>query len=157
DELPSISANRGLEPNKLSALVRGELDWIVMKALEKDRNRRYETANGFAVDIERYLADEPVSACPPSAAYRLRKFARRNKVGLVTATLVTAALVAGITVSTWQAIRATNALESERRTRAALDAERTQVNGKISDKLLEVSALRERSRAAGLVDEKLWD
>ena len=60
DELPSISANRGLQPNKLSALVRGELDWIVMKALEKDRKRRYETANGFALDIQRYLADEPV-------------------------------------------------------------------------------------------------
>jgi serine/threonine protein kinase/tetratricopeptide (TPR) repeat protein len=156
DELPSISANRGLEPNKLSALVRGELDWIVMKALEKDRNRRYETANGFAVDIQRYLADEPVAACPPSAAYRLRKFARRNKGGLVTAALVTGALVAGTTVSTWQAIRATNALESDRKSRAALDQERTQVNGKIGDKLLEVSALRERARAAGPTDGTLW-
>src|SRR5262249_14146221 len=66
------------------------------------------------------------------------------------------ALVAGITVSTWQAIRATNALDSERRTRAALDAERTQVNGKISDKLLEVAALRERARAAGPTDGTLW-
>jgi serine/threonine protein kinase/tetratricopeptide (TPR) repeat protein len=156
DELPSISANRGLEPNKLSALVRGELDWIVMKALEKDRNRRYETPNGFAVDIQRYLADEPVSACPPSAAYRLRKFARRNKAGLVTASLVAGALLAGTTVSTWQAIRATNALESERRTRAALDQERNQVNGKIGEKLLEVAALRERARAAGLTDGTLW-
>ena len=59
--------------------MRGELDWIVMKALEKDRNRRYETANGLAADIERYLHDEPVEACPPSAGYRFRKFARRNK------------------------------------------------------------------------------
>src|SRR5207302_7761808 len=59
DEMPSVAANRGLEPKKLSGLVRGELDWIVMKALEKDRNRRYETANGFAQDIQRYLADEP--------------------------------------------------------------------------------------------------
>src|SRR5262249_17395455 len=80
DELPSIAANRGLEPRKLSGLVRGELDWIVMKALEKDRNRRYETANGLAGDIQRYLADESVLACPPSAGYRLRKFARRHKV-----------------------------------------------------------------------------
>ena len=69
------------EPAKLTRLVRGELDWIVMKALEKDRNRRYETANGFAADVQRYLADEPVQACPPSAGYRLRKFARRNKAG----------------------------------------------------------------------------
>ena len=68
DELPSIAANRGLEPQKLSWLVRGELDWIVMKALEKDRNRRYETANGLAMDIQRYLGDEPVEARRPVPA-----------------------------------------------------------------------------------------
>jgi tetratricopeptide (TPR) repeat protein/serine/threonine protein kinase len=82
EELPSVAANRGLEPKKLSGVVRGELDWIVMKALEKDRNRRYETANGFAMDVQRYLADEPVQACPPSAWYRLRKFMRRNRTAL---------------------------------------------------------------------------
>jgi superkiller protein 3 len=82
DELPSVAANRGLEPKKLSGVVRGELDWIVMKALEKDRNRRYETANGFAMDVQRYLVDEPVQACPPSAWYRLRKFMRRNRTAL---------------------------------------------------------------------------
>ena len=71
EALASISANRHTEPAKLTKLVRGELDWIVMKALEKDRNRRYETANGFAADVQRYLADEPVQACPPSAGYRL--------------------------------------------------------------------------------------
>jgi tetratricopeptide (TPR) repeat protein len=86
--LPTLAANRGTEPAKLAKLVRGELDWIVMKALEKDRNRRYETANGFAMDVQRYLADEPVQACPPSAAYRLRKFVRRNKFNLATAGLV---------------------------------------------------------------------
>src|SRR6187200_3048183 len=79
DSLPTLAANRGTEPAKLTKLVRGDLDWIVMKALEKDRNRRYETANGFAADVQRYLADEPVQACPPSAGYRLRKFVRRNK------------------------------------------------------------------------------
>jgi serine/threonine protein kinase/WD40 repeat protein len=79
DELPAIAANRGLEPKKLSGLVRGELDWIAMKCLEKDRNRRYETPNGLAQDIERYLHDEPVLTGPPSALYRLRKFVRRNK------------------------------------------------------------------------------
>jgi serine/threonine protein kinase len=73
--LPTLAANRGTEPAKLTKLVRGELDWIVMKALEKDRNRRYETANGFAMDVQRYLADEPVLASPPSAWYRFRKFA----------------------------------------------------------------------------------
>src|SRR4029434_957094 len=85
DSLPTLAANRGTEPKKLTKLVRGELDWIVMKALEKDRNRRYETANGFAMDVQRYLADEPVQACPPSAMYRFRKFTHRNKVTLATA------------------------------------------------------------------------
>jgi WD40 repeat protein/tRNA A-37 threonylcarbamoyl transferase component Bud32 len=98
DELPTVAANRGLEPRKLSGLVRGELDWIVMRALEKDRARRYATANGLGEDVRRYLADEPVAACPPSAAYRLRKFARRNKVVLTTAAVVAAALVAAVAV-----------------------------------------------------------
>jgi serine/threonine protein kinase len=88
DGLPTLAANRGTEPAKLTRLVRGELDWIVMKALEKDRNRRCETANGFAIDIQRYLADDPVLACPPSMGYRLRKFARRNKAALLVAGLV---------------------------------------------------------------------
>jgi tetratricopeptide (TPR) repeat protein/tRNA A-37 threonylcarbamoyl transferase component Bud32 len=88
DGLPTLAANRGTEPKRLAALVRGELDWIVLKALEKDRNRRYQTANGFAMDVQRYLADEPVLACPPSAGYRLRKFVRRNKARL--------AVVAGV-------------------------------------------------------------
>jgi serine/threonine protein kinase/Tfp pilus assembly protein PilF len=85
EQLPMIAANRGVEPKKLTGVVRGELDWIVMKALEKDRSRRYETANGFVRDIERYLHDEPVQACPPSAAYRFRKFARRHRAGLLMA------------------------------------------------------------------------
>src|SRR5262249_27174967 len=83
--LPTLAANRGMEPAKLTKLIRGELDWIVMKALEKDRNRRYETANVCARDVQRYRADEPVLACPPSAGYRLRKFARRNKGRLAVA------------------------------------------------------------------------
>ncbi len=88
DNLPSVAANRHSEPARLSKDVRGELDWIVMKALEKDRNRRYETASGFAADIERHLHDEPVEAGPPSAAYRFRKFAKRNKVALAVSALV---------------------------------------------------------------------
>src|SRR6185503_4656397 len=79
EALPDIAANRGVDPKKLAGLVHGDLDWIVMKALEKDRSRRYETANGLAVDVRRYLVDEPVLACPPTAGYRLRKFMRRNK------------------------------------------------------------------------------
>ena len=75
ESLPVLSAQRKMEPTKLTKMMRGELDWIVMKALDKDRSRRYETANGFARDIERFLHDEPVEACPPSAGYRLRKLA----------------------------------------------------------------------------------
>ncbi len=101
DSLPSISAQRQTEPAKLTKLIRGELDWIVMKALEKDRSRRYETANGFAQDVQRYLADEPVLACPPSAAYRLRKFARRNRLKLVAGAVLTLALLVAIGVVGW--------------------------------------------------------
>jgi eukaryotic-like serine/threonine-protein kinase len=103
DSLPSISAQRHTEPAKLTKLVRGELDWIVMKALEKDRTRRYETANGFAMDVQRYLADEPVQAARPSPWHRFRKFARRNRAPVGTAILVALALVAGTAVALWQA------------------------------------------------------
>jgi WD40 repeat protein/tetratricopeptide (TPR) repeat protein len=109
EALASISAQRHMEPAKLAKLVRGELDWIVMKTLEKDRNRRYETANGLAMDVQRYLHDETVQACPPSASYRLRKFARRNTRILATVGLLALALITGTVVSAWQAIRATEA------------------------------------------------
>ena len=84
------------EPAKLTRLIRGELDWIVMKAIEKDRNRRYETANVFATDVQRYLADEPVQACPPSTGYRLRKFLRRNKGPVAAGVALVTLLVLGI-------------------------------------------------------------
>src|SRR2546428_772888 len=96
EALASISAQRHMEPAKLTKLVRGELDWIVMKTLEKDRNRRYETASGFAADVQRYLNDETVQASPPSAGYRFRKFARRNKRTLVTAALFGIMLLAAV-------------------------------------------------------------
>jgi tetratricopeptide (TPR) repeat protein len=86
-----------------------ELDWIVMKALEKDRRRRFETANDLAADVIRYLTDQPVEACPPSASYRLGKFARRNRAAITTTAVVGAALLAGTGVSLWQAARATKA------------------------------------------------
>src|SRR5205807_3137172 len=96
EALASISANRHMEPAKLTRLVRGDLDWIVMKCLEKDRNRRYETANGFAADLQRYLNDEPVQACPPSARYRLRKFVRRNRAGLAAGLLLTVCVIVAL-------------------------------------------------------------
>jgi serine/threonine protein kinase len=93
--LPGLAASRHTEPAGLTRLVRGELDWIVMKALEKDRNRRYDTANGFAMDVRRYLAGEPVLAVPPSAGYRMQKFLRRNKGRVAAAAALVFALVAG--------------------------------------------------------------
>ncbi len=121
EEQARIAANRGLEPRRLSGLVRGELDWIVMRCLEKDRSRRYDTANGLAADLQRYLADGPVQACPPSGAYRFRKFARRNKVVLTTIALVAGALLLGTVVSAGQAVRATSARDAEREAREELD------------------------------------
>src|SRR5262249_40560384 len=102
----TVSTNRGSDPQRLSQLFRGELDWIVMKCLEKDRNRRYETANGLARDIERSLRDEPVHACPPSTAYRLKKFLRRNKGPVLAAVLVLLTLVAGVAGVTWKWLEA---------------------------------------------------
>jgi serine/threonine protein kinase/tetratricopeptide (TPR) repeat protein len=94
--LPTLAANRGTDPAKLAKLVRGELDWIVMKALEKDRNRRYESAVGLASDVRRYLSDEAVQACPPSVGYRLRKFVGRNKAALVTAAALALAILIAV-------------------------------------------------------------
>jgi serine/threonine protein kinase/tetratricopeptide (TPR) repeat protein len=115
DALPTLSANRGTEPAKLTKLVRGELDWIVMKALEKDRNRRYETADGFARDLQRYLADEAVLACPPSLGYRLRKFARRHKGPVFAASIIFLLLVAGVIGTATGLVRARERAEGERR------------------------------------------
>ena len=96
DALPSISANRDIEPAHLKRALQGDLDWIVMMALEKDRTRRYETANGFAADIQRHLAHEPVVAAPPSRAYRLRKFVRKHRGAVIAASLVLLALLGGL-------------------------------------------------------------
>jgi serine/threonine protein kinase/WD40 repeat protein len=123
DALPSIAAQRHMEPAKLTTLVRGELDWIVMKALEKERNRRYETANCLAMDVQHYLADEPVQACPPTFRYRLRKLMRRNKGPMLAVSLVLLALVAGIIGTTWGLVGTEKALselrDQQAKTRAA--------------------------------------
>jgi serine/threonine protein kinase/Flp pilus assembly protein TadD len=92
----TVSTQRKGDPKRLSQVFRGELDWMVMKALEKDRNRRYESASAFAQDIQRYLHDEPVLACPPSVLYRLRKFGRRNKTVLLTAGSVALAVLLAV-------------------------------------------------------------
>src|SRR5437764_12318128 len=105
DTMAKIAAARKTEPARLSRLVRGEIDWIVMKCLEKDRARRYETANGMASDIQRHLNNEAVLARPPSAAYRFQKLVRRNKLAFAAATIVTVTLIAGRRFSTWSFLR----------------------------------------------------
>ncbi|MBL8823610.1 MAG: serine/threonine protein kinase [Planctomycetia bacterium] len=106
ESLPSLAAVRHIEPAKLTALLRGELDWVVMKCLEKQRDRRYETANGLVRDIQRYLSDEAVEARPPNTGYRLKKFIIRNRGKLLATSLVFLALVAGIAGTTWGLIEA---------------------------------------------------
>jgi eukaryotic-like serine/threonine-protein kinase len=113
DGLPTLAANRGTEPARLTKLVRGELDWIVMKALEKDRNRRYETAAGLAADLRRYLIDDPVQAGPPSTLYRLRKFTHRHKGPVLAVGVVFLALLGGIIGTTWGLLRAEHARRAE--------------------------------------------
>lgn len=108
-ELTTATRRRQTDAVKLTHLLRGDLDWVVMKCLEKDRARRYETANGLAADLQRYLTNEPVVARPPSAAYRLRKAWQRNQLACTAGAVVAAALVLGTVVSTWQAFRATKA------------------------------------------------
>jgi non-specific serine/threonine protein kinase/serine/threonine-protein kinase len=109
-----VAAVRRSDVSRLRRLLHGELDWIVMKALEKDRPRRYETVNALARDLERYLTGDPVDAGPLSATYRLRKFAGRHRIGLAMAATIVALLVAGVVVSTWMAVRASRA-EAEAR------------------------------------------
>jgi WD40 repeat protein/serine/threonine protein kinase len=108
-QISTIAQHRGLDHRRLSQNLRGELDWIVMKALEKDRSRRYESASALAADVGRFLADEPVQACPPSTAYGLRKLVRRHKGVLAATAAVIVALVAGTCIATWQAVKADQA------------------------------------------------
>jgi serine/threonine protein kinase/tetratricopeptide (TPR) repeat protein len=122
ERLPTISAQRHMESAKLTKLVRGELDWIVMKCLEKDRTRRYDTVSDLARDVQRYLVDEPVEACPPSAGYRLRKLLRRHRGPVLAAALVLLALLAGLVGTTWGLIRAEQARQAESGQRALAEA-----------------------------------
>jgi eukaryotic-like serine/threonine-protein kinase len=110
-ELSTTAQRRGLDAPKLVSELRGDLDWIVMKALEKDRARRYETANGLAADIQRHLNNEPVVACPPSKLYRLGKTVRRNRLAFTTTVSVIAALTVGLGISTWRFVKERDALK----------------------------------------------
>jgi serine/threonine protein kinase len=157
DRLPMISAQRKTEPAKLAKLVRGELDWIVMKALEKDRNRRYETANSFALEAQRYLAGEPVLAAPASRWYRLRKFVRRHRGPVAAAGLVLLTLIGGITGTTLGFLQAErNAKQAREESDAkdvALKAEQQAREDEFKARQQAFAALR--SMTTNLVERKL--
>jgi eukaryotic-like serine/threonine-protein kinase len=116
-ERATTASQRQTEPPRLLHLLKGDLDWIVMKCLEKERSRRYETANGLAADIKRHLNTEPVVARPPSKLYEFQKTVRRHKFGFAAAAAIIVVLLAGILVSTWQAVRATHAERDQSRLR----------------------------------------
>jgi tetratricopeptide (TPR) repeat protein/tRNA A-37 threonylcarbamoyl transferase component Bud32 len=139
ERIAALAANRRTEPKRLAAEVRGELDWIALKCLEKDRTRRYETASGLAKDVERYLADEPVEAGPPSGWYRVRKFARRNRRTVAAAAVVTLALVGGAAGATWglvRALRAESAADRDRNRAVGAEADSEAFNGYVTHHLL---------------------
>jgi len=158
ETLPTISAQRRTEPKKLSLLVKGELDWIVMKALEKDRTRRYDSASAFAADVQRHLDDEPVEACPPSVSYRLQKFARRNKRLIVTAVTLTAIMVIATTVSVNSAIRAHSAIRGERWARKEREIQlrltETERNRAVSAEQIATQRLKELHKEKQRTDEE---
>jgi WD40 repeat protein/serine/threonine protein kinase len=152
----TVSINRQSDPRRLSQLFRGELDWIVMKALEKDRNRRYESASACAADVQRYLNDEPVQACPPSAWYRFRKLARRNKAALMIATAVAVAVL----VAVGSLASAVLVLQEEKKqTQEALKGERQAKEDLERTAYVQRVALAGRELAAGNVGhaEELLD
>jgi len=128
-ERTRIAKARRIEPSKVNSLVEPDLDWIVMKAIDKDRARRYQTANGLAQDLERFLADKTVNARPPTAAYRFRKFAHRHKVALRVAGGIVMVLLAATSVSTWQAIRATKSEQHAREQSGLADKHRLRADG----------------------------
>jgi serine/threonine protein kinase len=137
DALTAYAVDRRSDRQKLPKLVRGELDWITMKALEKDRTRRYDTANGMAADVQRYLKDQPVEACLPTLGYRLQKYVRRHKTFLGTMSTVAVLLLIGIVTTSWQAVRA---IRAEGNALTALDNSEKDRNSEAEQRKLAVAA-----------------
>jgi serine/threonine protein kinase len=157
EELPRIAARRKLEPKRLTKLVRGELDWIVMKCLEKERGRRYETANGLARDLQHYLADEPVLAGPPGVGYRLRKFLRRHKGPVLAVSLLLLALVGGIVSTSVGLVKARQAAKQIEKANEILGSIFRDLSPRAEEKggpTLRVQLGRRLDRAAALLDEE---
>ncbi|MSU36431.1 MAG: hypothetical protein EXS36_15310 [Pedosphaera sp.] len=140
----SADTRRRLRLKEQIARVKGDLDWIVMKCLEKDRQRRYETANGLAADLKRHLENEPVVARPPSATYKFQKAWRRNKLVFAAAALVSAVLVLGVFVSTWQGLRAMRAEKEQSRLRMIAQRKETEARSAQAEE----SQLRQRAEQA---------
>ena len=153
ESLRSAALARGLEPARLAGLLRGELDWIVMRCLEKDRARRYPTANALAEDVRRHLHNEPVTAAAPGGFYAFKKFARRHRAGFAAGLAFAALLIAAAGVSAWLAARATQAehlaqarLRTETAARAAAERERARATA------AEKQAKEEAARATAIND-----
>ena len=172
ESLVSLSEQRGLSPASLSRLLRGELDWIIMKALEKDRKHRYETAAGLAEDIDRYLRDEPVHAGPPTRSYQWRKFVKRNRATVLAAVLILLVLLGGVTGTTTAMVRAWDAerdateaarREGEQRETAVVSANKAKLEEEKAKKLLlevqlhdeVLQSLLLRNPSTAQMDEKL--
>jgi serine/threonine protein kinase len=159
DKASTVADHRRTDTRRLSQSIRGELDWIVMKCLEKDRNRRYETASSLARDIERYLADEPVQACPPSKVYRFRKFARRNKSLLAAGGAIAAALVIGLGLSTWMYLRERAAVQVAKanEARATTESARSQAVSNLLQSMLVSPALGRRIKGGQYTVREMLD
>jgi eukaryotic-like serine/threonine-protein kinase len=142
EELTTAARRRSTEPRKLVASVQGDLDWIVMKCLEKDRTRRYEAATGLAADVQRFLAHEPVLARPPSAVYRTAKFVRRHRIAFAASSAVVGVIVIGAIVTTTQAVRALNAERTQN------DLRQTAERAKANEAALRRAAETEQQRSA---------
>ena len=155
EQSAAIARARQTDASKLCNLLRGDLDWIVMRCLEKDRARRYETANGLALDLERYLASEPVLARPPSAGYRFRKFIARNRVAAFSAAAISASLILGTVLSSWLAIKATRAERQQRALRFEAQAAKQQATEQLWASCLAEARARRLSREAGASFESL--
>jgi WD40 repeat protein/serine/threonine protein kinase len=152
EALTDIANHRHAQPGELCKIVRGDLDWVVMKSLEKDRTRRYETANELAMDIQRHLGDEPVSAGPPSVKYRLTKFVRRHRTGVAAGLLVTAAIVVGLVVSTLMYFQAEQARKKESTARVVAEqARKKEAVARTQAEQAESIAQEQRQRAERLL------
>jgi serine/threonine protein kinase/WD40 repeat protein len=148
-ELTTMAASRRAESSSLIHQLRGDLDWVVMKCLEKDRARRYSSANDLALDVGRYLGHEPVEARPPSNLYRLEKLLHRHRTAVIAAAAIAVVLITAVAISTWLAVRAT---------RAELEARRSQnTEASLRQQAESERARAERERALARLNEYVAD